>query len=174
MPASEDQLMARLGDLGIATTTQRHPPVFTVEEAKALRGTLPGHHIKNLFLKDKKGQLWLVVAEEDRAIDLKDLRRRIGAASSLSFAKAEILMEVLGVEPGSVSPFAVINDEQRRVRVVLDAAIAAAGGTVNAHPLINTATTAIDVAGLLSFLSQTGHEPEIVVLGSAFQVGEPD
>ncbi len=164
MPASEADLIARLAALSIATTTHRHPPVFTVEDAKALRGTLPGHHIKNLFLKDKKGQLWLVVADEDRPIDLKLLRRRIGAAP-LSFARAELLREVLGVEPGSVTPFAVINDPDRRVRVVLDAAVVG-DGTVNAHPLTNTATTAIAAADLLAFLEACAHPPEIVDLGA--------
>ena len=108
----EAALMARLGELHIATTTVRHPPVFTVAESKALRGALPGGHSKNLFLKDKKSVLWLVVAAEDRGIDLKALRPRIGSAG-LSFASAETLRQVLGVEPGSVTPFALINDRRR-------------------------------------------------------------
>ena len=128
MPATPDSLMAHLDALGIATVTHRHPPVYTVEQARALRGDLPGGHAKNLFLKDKKGRLFLIVAEEDRPIDLKDLRRRLGAAT-LSFGKAALLQDVLGVEPGSVTPFALINDEGQRVIVVLDA------GLMRHHPL---------------------------------------
>ena len=119
MSSGEAALMARLDALGIVTTTVRHPPMFTVAESKALRGSLPGGHSKNLFLKDKKGVLWLVVADEDRPIDLKALRRRIGSAA-LSFASAETLRQVLGVEPGSVTPFALINDREVSVRVLLD------------------------------------------------------
>ena len=109
MPTSPEQLIAYLDGLGIPTTTHTHPPVFTVEEAQALRGTLPGGHCKNLFLKDKKGRLWLVVALEDSKVDLKTLDKRIGSAR-LSFGNGDLLWEVLGVRPGSVTPFAVIND----------------------------------------------------------------
>ncbi len=146
--------------LGIDTKTMRHPAVFTVEEARALRGDLPGWHSKNLFLKDKKGQLWLIVCEEDRPVDLKAFRGRTGAAP-LSFAKPELLREVLGVEPGAVTPFAVINDRERRVRVVLDASMLLAD-VLNFHPLVNTATTAIAPADLLAFLGSCGHEPAII------------
>lgn len=163
MAATEDDLFARLEELGIETTTVRHPPVFTVEQNKALRGSLTGGHAKNLFLKDKKGQLWMVVAEEDRAIDLKDLRRRIGAAH-LSFAKPDVLLEVLGVEPGSVTPFAVINDANARVRVVLDVELMDEE-RLNFHPLANTATTAISPSDLVSFLTACGNAPEIRPLG---------
>lgn len=154
--------MARLEALGIATTTVRHPAVYTVEESKALRGTIAGAHIKNLFLKDKKGRLWLVVATEDRAIDLKDLRRRLGAAT-LSFGRPDLLMDVLGVEPGSVTPFGAINDTGRRVTVVIDSDLMAAD-VLNAHPLTNTASTAIAPADLVRFLADTGHVPEILDL----------
>ena len=163
MPATEDDLFTRFKDLGIETTTVRHAPVFTVEENKALRGSLSGGHAKNLFLKDKKGQLWMVVADEDRPIDLKDLRRRIGAAH-LSFAKPDVLLEVLGVEPGSVTPFAVINDTDVRVRVVLDAELMSED-RLNFHPLANTATTAITPSDLVSFLTACGHAPEIRPIG---------
>lgn len=160
MPASEYDLFRTLDELGIETETVRHPPVFTVEESKALRGDLAGAHTKNLFLKDKKGRLWLVVALEDRAVDLKDLRRRIGAAT-LSFGRADLLVEVLGIEPGSVTPFAVINDTDGRVQVVLDAGLLD-HGRLNFHPLINAATTAISVDGLMTFLRATGHQPAII------------
>lgn len=162
MAAIEQDLWDFLDRLGIATETARHAPVFTVEEAKAHRGALAGMHTKNLFLKDKKGQLWLVVTAEDRAVDLKDLRYRIGSAP-LSFARPELLQEILGVAPGSVTPFAVMNDTFSRVRVVLDAEMMA-GERLNFHPLTNTATTAIAPAGLLAFLDGCGHPPLVVVL----------
>src|SRR3982751_6121594 len=132
------QLFAKLTALGIAQRTVEHPPVFTVEEAKALRGNLPGHHIKNLFLRNKKEEMWLVVALEDRAIDLKQLGERLGAGR-LSFGSPERLRTDVGVEPGSVTPFAVINDTGRKVKLMLDSALRE-GGLVNAHPLVNTMT----------------------------------
>jgi len=162
MPASQDDLFARLRELGIETTTQRHPPVFTVEDAKRLRGQLPGGHTKNLFLKDKKGVLWLVVTLEDRDIHTKDLRKRIGAAS-LSFGRPELMQEVLGVTPGSVTPFGLVNDTEGRVRVVLDAHMMELS-PLNFHPLSNDATTAISPDDLLAFIRATGHEPAIVDL----------
>ncbi|MDH5747819.1 MAG: prolyl-tRNA synthetase associated domain-containing protein [Rhodospirillales bacterium] len=162
MTATPEELLARLDALGLHCETHRHPPVFTVEESKALRGDLPGGHCKNLFLKDKKGALWLVVAAEERAIDLKDLRRRIGAAA-LSFGKPDLLRQVLGVEPGSVSPFALINDTGGRVNVVLDKEMMAEP-LLNYHPLDNARTTSIAPEGLLVFLRNTGHNPRIVEL----------
>lgn len=160
MAASEQDLFEKLSELGIATETVRHPAVYSVEESKAQRGQIAGMHTKNLFLKDKKGALWLVVAVEDRPIDLKQLRRRIGA-QSLSFARPELLREVLGIEPGSVTPFAIINDRQVRVRVVLDAEMMTAD-PLNFHPLTNTATTAISAEGLTAFLRACGHEPMVI------------
>ena len=164
MAATGQDLYDLLARLGIATETARHPPVFTVEEARAHRGTLPGIHTKNLFLKDKKGILWLIVAGEDRAIDLKALRPRIGSAP-LSFASPDRLREVLGVEPGSVTPFALINDREARVRVVLDAELLALS-PLNFHPLVNTATTAIAPDDLLVFVRSCGHEPRIARLSA--------
>ena len=151
------QLFARLDQLGIAHRTVEHPPVFTVEEAKALRGNLPGHHIKNLFLRNKKQEMWLVVALEDRAIDLKRLGEVLGAGR-LSFGSADRLKRTLGVEPGSVTPLSLANDESRVVRLVLDRGVAE-GGPVNAHPLVNTMTTALAPADLLRFFEATGHTP---------------
>ena len=109
------QLFARLDQLGIAHRTVEHPPVFTVEEAKALRGNLPGHHIKNLFLRNKKEEMWLVVALEDRAIDLKRLGEVLGAGR-LSFGSADRLKRHLGVEPGSVTPLSLVGARSRRGR----------------------------------------------------------
>src|SRR3954452_22406438 len=162
MPTSPEQLIAYLDGLGITTTTHTHPPVFTVEEAQALRGTLPGGHCKNLFLKDKKGRLWLVVALEDSKVDLKTLDKRIGSAR-LSFGNGDLLWEALGVRPGSVTPFAVINDTGHRVTVVLEQAMMA-HELLNYHPLDNSRTTAIRSADLLKFLRATGHEAQIADL----------
>ena len=154
---SPQQLFDRLADLGIAHATVEHAAVFTVEEAKTHRGTLPGHHIKNLFLRNKQEQMWLVVALEDRAIDLKRLGEKLGA-SRLSFGSPERLARYLGVEPGSVTPFAVINDTGHKVTVVLDRGLEA-GGPVNAHPLTNIMTSALSLADLLRFFEATGHRP---------------
>jgi Ala-tRNA(Pro) deacylase len=171
MPATPADLMATLAGLGIAVTTVEHAAVFTVADARALRGAIPGAHTKNLFLIDKKGALFLVTAEEDSTIDLKHLHNLIGASGRLSFGKPELLMAALGVPPGAVTPFAAINDIHCRVTVVLDAAIAGAR-TVNAHPLVNTATTTIAVPDLLAFLRATGHEPKVLAVASALPAGE--
>jgi Ala-tRNA(Pro) deacylase len=151
------ELLARLAELGIAHHTVEHAPVFTVEQAKAHRGELPGHHIKNLFLRNKKEAMWLVVALEDRAIDLKWLGEALGAGR-LSFGSPERLRTCLGVEPGSVTPFAVINDTGHKVTLVLDSALKT-GGPINAHPLTNTMTSAIGGEDLLRFFATTGHRP---------------
>ena len=158
------ELLAHLDRLGLRVTTFHHPPVFTVEENKALHGAMPGGHCKNLFLKDKKDALWLVVALEDSPIDMKTLGQRIGSAR-LSFGRPELLREVLGVEPGSVTPFAVINDRENRVTVVLDRALMAQS-PLHYHPLINTATTAIAPDELLRFLEAAGHSPRWVDLAA--------
>ncbi|HSS85626.1 MAG TPA: prolyl-tRNA synthetase associated domain-containing protein [Reyranella sp.] len=156
---SPQQLFARLEQLGIAARTVEHPPVFTVEEAKALRGDLPGHHIKNLFLRNKKEEMWLVVALEDRAIDLKRLGEVLGAGR-LSFGSDERLKRHLGVEPGSVTPLALINDESRSVQLALDRGLVDGhGAPVNLHPLVNTMTTTMAAADLLRFFEATGHAP---------------
>lgn len=162
MAMTPDDLLDHLDSLGLETTTHQHAAVFTVDESKALRGDMPGGHCKSLFLKDKKGQLWLVVALEDRAIDMKELRRRIGAAQ-LSFGKPELLAEVLAVEPGSVTPFALVNDPDHRVNVILDAEMMTYD-PLNYHPLINTATTAIAPADLLAFIAECGHQARVVEL----------
>jgi len=162
VPATPEELFARLESLGILTDTTWHAPVFTVEEAQAARGDMPGTHCKCLFLRDKKGALWLVVAEETARVDLKALAVRLGA-DRFSFASPERLRTHLGVEPGSVTPFALINDAGRTVRVALDAAMLD-GGKLHYHPLTNAATTRIAAADLLKFVRACGHEPEIVML----------
>jgi Ala-tRNA(Pro) deacylase len=151
------QLFDRLAELGIAHRTVEHPPVFTVEEAKALRGNLAGHHVKNLFLRNKKEEMWLVVALEDQPIDLKRLGEVLGAGR-LSFGSAERLRRHLGVDPGSVTPLALVNDTERVVRLALDRGLID-GAPVHVHPLVNTMTTAMAPADLLRFFEATGHQP---------------
>ncbi len=153
--ATRDELFARFRELQIEWQLHEHAPLRTVEESRRLRGTLPGGHCKNLFLKDKKGQHWLVVAAEDRAIDLKALPAAIGSAR-LSFGRAERMREILGVEPGAVTPLALINDVDHRVRVVLDRRMLE-HELLNFHPLVNTSTVAIATSDLHRFIAATGH-----------------
>jgi Ala-tRNA(Pro) deacylase len=161
MPASPDDLFAYLDRLGIAHPTVTHTAAFTVEEARALRGRVPGAHTKNLFLKDKKDALFLVVALEDAEIELKSLHRRLSASGRFSFGSADLLRATLGVEPGAVTPFAALNDSAGRVTVVLDAAMMA-HAVLNYHPLRNTMTTSIARDDLVRFLTATGHPPRIL------------
>ena len=155
MPATRDDLFARLDALGIATTTVEHEAVFTVAESDALHARIPGAHTKNLFLRDKKGRAVLLTAEAHRAVALKSLHEALGVGR-LSFGSPERLREHLGVEPGSVTPFAILNDTEGRVRMVLDARLREAG-TINVHPLTNTATTSIARDDLVRFIEDTGH-----------------
>jgi Ala-tRNA(Pro) deacylase len=163
MPANPADLFALLDRLGIAHTTVTHPALFTVEESRTLRGSIPGGHTKNLFLKDKKGALFLVVALEDAVIELKSLHRLLEASGRFSFGSADLLRATLGVEPGAVTPFAAMNDNERRVTVVLEAAMMQ-HETLNYHPLVNTMTTSIARADLIRFLEATGHPPRIAAL----------
>jgi Ala-tRNA(Pro) deacylase len=162
MPATPEDLFAKLADLGIETTTVTHPPAFTVEEGEQYVGHLPGVHIKNLFLCDAKKKMWLVVAPWDRKVDLKALPDKIGGGR-MSFGSADRLLRVLGVTPGSVTPFTVINDPTAQVQVILDADMMKAE-LINAHPLINTMTTTIRATDLLRFLAACGHQPRLVAL----------
>ena len=159
-PAGEAELYAFLDAHGIAWQHHAHPPLHTVAESRELRGELPGAHVKNMFMKDKKGRIVLASCLEDRQIRIRDLEREIGA-KGLSFGKPELLWEVLGVRPGAVTPFGLINDREGRVSAVLDAGILG-HDLVNAHPLHNEATTAISSGDLLRFFELTGHEPRIV------------
>lgn len=162
MPATPEDLFRHFDQLGLAVTTHHHAAAFTVEQGNEVWGAIPGVHCKNLFLKDAKSRLWLVVAPGERRIDLKRLPERIGSAR-LSFGSADLLGQVLGVEPGSVTPFALINDTERRVTVVLDAWMMAQD-LLNYHPLRNTMTTTIRAQDFRAFLASTGHRPEVVEL----------
>ena len=159
-PATPDDLFAFLDRHGIAHRTLEHPAVFRVGEGPEIKAALPGGHTKNLFLKDAKGQLWLISALGETRIDLKGLPAVIGSAR-LSFGSEQALHEALGVRPGSVTVFALINDRARRVRLVLDQALMA-HALVNFHPLANTATTAVSREGLLRFLEALGVQPLVV------------
>jgi Ala-tRNA(Pro) deacylase len=164
--ASPGEILGREGFLafldarGIAHTTLDHPAVFTVAEGPEIKAKLPGAHTKNLFLKDKKGRLWLISARQDTVIDLKTLHRFIGS-DRLSFGNAALMAETLGVTPGSVTAFGLINDRHRRVTFVLDKALADAE-LVNFHPLINTATTTVTTADFLKILAALGVAPLVV------------
>jgi Ala-tRNA(Pro) deacylase len=160
MPKSPAELFAALDALSITHTTVKHPPLFTVEQARGLRGKVPGGHTKNLFLRDKKSALYLVVTLEDALIELKGLHRLLGAIGRFSFGSADLLREVWGVAPGSVTPFGAINDAEGRVTVVLDAAMME-HELLNYHPLDNTMTTSIKREDLVKFLESTGHPPRI-------------
>jgi Ala-tRNA(Pro) deacylase len=165
LPAPEEReaaVYARLSTLGIAWTTHSHASVFTVTEARHLRGSLPGLHTKNLFLEDRKDEFWLVIAREELAVDLNALAKRIGAPR-FSFGKTEDMIALLGIEPGAVNAFAVMNDRDLRVTLVLDEVLAA-GGIVNFHPMRNDRTTAILAQDLVRFLEACGHAPMIVAL----------
>ena len=164
--ASKDEreaaLCERLDALGIRYAIHTHAPVFTVEEAQALRGALPGTHTKNLFLKDKRGGLWLVVAREEASVDLNALARLLNAPR-FSFGRPELLVEALGVAPGAVTPFALMNDREARVTAIFDKRMLK-GTTLNFHPLRNDKTMALTAADLLKFAESTGHAPRIVEL----------
>jgi Ala-tRNA(Pro) deacylase len=160
MPTTPDQLFAALDSLGIKHSTVKHPPLFTVEQSQNRRGQIPGGHTKNLFLRDKKYDIYLVVALENADIDLKSLHQRLGASGRFSFGSADLLREVLGVEPGSVTPFGAINDTEGRVTIVLDIAMME-HETLNYHPLVNTMTTSIKRDDLVKFLEFTGHIPRM-------------
>ena len=158
--AGEAELYALFERIGIAWRHHEHPPLFTVADSQALRGELSGAHVKNMFLKDKKGTLFLATCLEDRQIRIRDLERAVGAKGA-SFGKPDLLADTLGVRPGAVTPFALINDRAGKVRFLLDAGIRAFD-TLNAHPLHNEATTNIATADLDRFLAETGHTPEEV------------
>lgn len=167
---TKSECLAWLEARGIAHETREHDALHTVEEAQAARKNWPeaarsGAFCKNLFLKDKKGRLFLIVTLETRELKLNRLAKPIGSAR-LSFGNAGLLWQVLGVRPGSVTPFSLLNDTQARVSVVLDAPMLA-HERLHYHPLENTATTGISRADFMAFLAETGHEPLILDLVAA-------
>ncbi len=164
-PKTQEDLFAFFDAHRIAHHTHRHERVFRVDEGHEIKAALPGGHTKNLFLKDAKGQLWLISALGETRVDLKSLPARIGSAR-LSFGSPERLYEALGVTPGSVTAFALINDPEHRVRFVLDATLVA-HETINFHPLSNDATTAVSREGFLAFLAALGVEPLVVDFASS-------
>jgi Ala-tRNA(Pro) deacylase len=159
-PAMADDLLRRLAELDIETRTINHPPVFTVEEAKALRGEIVGCHTKSLFLRNKKGAMWLVICPEDQPVDLKTLGAQLGAGR-FSFCSKARLMKYLGLIPGAVTPFGVFNDKGRKVRVVLDRRMFE-NEPLNFHPLDNSMTTSISGDDLIRFLEAENHPPQII------------
>jgi Ala-tRNA(Pro) deacylase len=169
LPTSPEQLLQRLKELGIASETIDHEPVFTVEESRGLRGQMPGGHVKNLFLRNKKEEMWLVTVEESKRVDLKALGEKLtgatGGGAKLSFGSPDRLMKHLGVIPGAVTPFAVINDKDRAVKMVLDRDLLAFG-RVHAHPLVNFKATALAPADLVRFLEAEGHAPQVLEIPS--------
>jgi len=160
-PATAADLFAFLDGLGIAHPTVEHQALFTVAESRSHRDRSPGAHTKNLFLKDKKTRFFLIVALADAQIALNALHRQLGASGRFSFGSAEQMLEMLGVTPGSVTPFSAINDTDGRVTVILDREMMQ-HDVLNYHPLTNTMTTTIARDDLLKFLRATGHEPQIV------------
>ena len=170
---SPQALLAHLESLGIRTETVEHPAVFTVAESRPVKARIPGAHSKNLFVKDKKGRFFLITARDETAIDLKRLHEAIGASGRLSFGSAEQLRARLGVEPGSVTPFAIVNDRAGEVTMVLDATLME-HERVNFHPLVNTMTTGISREDLLHFLRSTGHDPLILRLPEPDSLALPE
>jgi len=162
MDANQQALFDRLNELGIETKTHQHNAAFTVEEARELRGEIPGGHCKNLFLKDKKGQLWLIVCLEESRINLKTVPAKIGSAR-LSFGKPDLLLETMGIAPGSVTPFALINDDKAVISVILEQKMMQ-HELLNYHPLKNDATTTISSDDLVRFVNSCGHNLQIVDL----------
>lgn len=163
MDLARAKLFAYLDTLGIATTTVEHEAMFTVEQSQALRGTIPGAHTKNLFLRDKNNRLVLVVAKEDTKVDLKALAKRLGLGR-FSFGKPEQMRTVLGVEPGAVTALALMHEGSKDLAaVVVDEALTAFA-EVNCHPLDNRATTRLATADLLRFMRACGHDPQLLPL----------
>jgi Ala-tRNA(Pro) deacylase len=162
MPFGKEELLRFLEGRGMDYTLHEHEPVFTAEEALKVCGHIPGVHCKNLFLKDKTDALWLVTLPDEKRADLKSLPERIGS-KRLSFGNAALLMEALGVTPGSVTALALINDKARRVQVVLDREMMQQE-LINLHPLVNTATITLRTADLMRFFSALGRQPLLAAL----------
>ncbi len=170
-PKTPADLFAFLDRLGIAHKTRQHAPVFTVAESVALRDEIPGAHTKNLFVKDRKDQFFLLTVEENAVVDLKTVHTRIGAASKVSFGKPEKLMDYLGVIPGSVTAFGAINDTGHAVKIILDSGLMD-NEIINCHPLENNATTSVRSIDLVKFLEATGHVAHILPVALKGEVSD--
>lgn len=160
-PKTAQDLFAMLDGLGIEHKTTQHEPVFTVAESESLRDRIPGGHTKNLFVKDKKDQYFVLTVEENAVVDLKTVHKLIDASSKVSFGKPEKMLEYLGVVPGSVTVFGAINDTANNVTFVLDSDLMK-HDLINGHPLSNDATTTIGRDDLIRFLEATGHVPLVL------------
>lgn len=167
--AGRAALFAFLDRLGIAHRTVEHEAFFTVEEGRALKTQWPGGHSKNLFLKDKKGALYLAVALGETGVDLVALGKRVGARGRLSFGRPELMTATMGVIPGAVTPFALINESARALSVVILDAALLAHDPVWFHPLENTASTAVSPGDLVRFVKACGFEPLILPLARPFE-----
>ena len=165
LPTSPESLMQKLDDLGVTYTRYDHEAVFTVAESEKIEADMPGTHCRNLFLRDKKKRMFLVVLPNDVEVDMKKLAPIIGS-DRISFGSADRLWEFLGVRPGSVCPFAIINDPEHKIKLVLDESMMKAD-IVNYHPLINTMTLGLSPDGLITFIKDCGHDPLIVDLSQA-------
>lgn len=163
MALTPQELLNALDKMGIKTTTHQHEALFTVEQSSALHKNMDGGHTKNLFVKDKKNNFFLLVLESDAKIDLNRLHSVIGAKSRLSFGKPERLMEYLGVKPGSVTAFSVVNDVDNIVKLIIDKPLLE-HDMINCHPLTNEMTTTISKEDLIRFLSSVNHEPEVIAI----------
>ena len=163
MGDEREQLFRRFDELGIEASTVSYPSHRTVEEGKKLRGEMRGTFTKNLLLKDKKGRLFLIVAHEDRELNLKSLHSRIGASRSLRFASADQMHDVLRIVPGALTPLAVLNDKEGLVTVVVDAELKDTE-QLNFHPLVNTESTGISADELIVFIRSCGREALITDL----------
>ena len=165
LPTSPESLMENLKSIGVDFTLHHHEAVFTVEESEKLDSEIPGTHCRNLFLRDKKKKNFLVVLQNGTEVDMKKLPPVIGS-DRLSFGSADRLWEYLGVRPGSVCPFAVVNDTDQQVKILLDKSMMETD-VVNYHPLLNTMTVSLKPADLVKYIETTGHEAHIVDLSPA-------
>ena len=166
---TREDLLSFFDKAGIAHKTVEHPAIFTVEEGRDFKKDMPGGHSKNLFLKDKKGVLYLATALAETRVDLVGLGKRLGAKGRLSFGKPALMTATMGVIPGAVTPFALINESARALStVILDKALLD-HDPVWFHPLENTASTAVCPADLVRFVEACGFTPQILDLAAPFE-----
>ncbi len=154
-------LLQLLNESAIAHEVIRHPPLMTVDDSKRLRGEIDATHVKNLLLRDKKRRTFLVTAHEDAHIELKTLRRQLAGSGSLSFASADRLRSLLGVEPGAVSPLGLLNADPADIEFHLDRTV---GGTIAVHPLTNDATVVLATSDLIDLLAAHRHPTRLLDL----------